>query len=127
MPHGLAWACQAHRQGQQCENRAARVIVPFTDNAVRPYTCVVINITGFRYPGNWMEQQRSFDLHRGAFRQLLMCSVERVPGLERHNVSIAKPCQLFSNLLWCQPQALEVVVALQGEDLLFARDVYLSP
>ena len=110
VPQRLARAGQAHRQRQQGQQDAVRVVVAASEGLVGAHAGVVIDVAGLGHANHRVEQQHAIHLLDGALGQFLVDAVQRVARLEGDDVGVADLRQAGAGLRRGQAQVGEVVV-----------------
>ena len=98
VPHGLSRPAHSHCQGQQREQHPVRLVVQVCECLVRPHSSVVIDVAQPRESYDGMEKQHTVDGCRCPLGQLLVHTVQRISGLERHDVLMPRLLQRASRL-----------------------------
>ena len=127
VPHRLARAGHAHRQRQQSQQDAVRVVVAVGQGFVGADPGEVIHVAGLGQADDGVQQERAVHLFGGTFGQFLVDAVQRVAGLERHHIGMAELRQPGAGLRRGQAQIDEIVVFRQVQHAQPAGDVELAP
>jgi hypothetical protein len=90
VPERLARSRHPHRKVQQAEcRRLLRVVLQHV--LVAAHARVVIHVAGARHSDHGVNEQVRFRVARGTQRQLVVRTMHRIAGLERHHLA---PSQL---------------------------------
>jgi hypothetical protein len=127
MPHSLARARHAHRQRQQRQQHAPRLVMVIHQRLVRAHAGVMIDIAGLGHAHHRMQQQHAVHAGRRALGQFLVHAVQRVARLEGDHIGAVELFQAVAHLGGRLAQLAEVVVHRQVQHTDGAADVQFAP
>lgn len=122
VPESLSWTSHPHGQGQEGKH-GHTLGIRLHDGLVCLDSGEVVHVHLLRDTDNGMQKEISLGLSSCPDGKLLVSSVERVSGLERHDTVPGKLLELSSQLGGRVPQADVVVVLWLGDGLDGSTDV----
>ena len=116
VPERLPRPSHAHRQRQQRQDDAVRIVVVLRQRLVGADPRVMIDVPRLGHANGRMQQQHPIDLGDSPLGQLLVHAVQWVARLERHDVLAAGLGQDLAGLGRRAAQLLKVIVTRELKD-----------
>ena len=109
VPNRFARASHAHRKVQQ-RHRGGRCRILVQHRLVTAHAGEMIHIARLGQADNRVDQQVGLGFLGGAERQFLMRTVQRVAGLEGHNLAPAHFAEIGAQFVWRVAAGAEIIV-----------------